>query len=195
MIAAEDTVLVLLAAGKSARFDGGESKLDALVDGMPLGLYAANKLSALPFKARVAIVRRCQIDYAARGFEMVRNEDPIGDMASSIRLGIRYAQRHGAAAALIVLADMPRISANHVHHLLTVADGAHAVVASVSSGSAPRPPALFGSACFDELLSLSGDHGARDLIRAGRLVEAPAATLVDIDTHADLAALAAASYS
>ncbi|OWK28373.1 nucleotidyltransferase family protein [Sphingomonas dokdonensis] len=192
MIAAEDTILVLLAAGKSARFAGAESKLDASVNGAPLGLHAAHTLSGLTFKARVAIVRRCRIDYAAHGFEMVRNEDPVGDMASSIRLGIRSAQRHGAAAVLIALADMPRLSAHHVQRLLAAADGAHSVVASASAGSAPKPPALFGSARFDELLSLSGDHGARDLIRAGRLVEAPAATLVDIDTHADLAALAAA---
>lgn len=192
MIAAEDTVLVLLAAGKSARFVGAESKLDAPVGGVPLGLHAAHALSGLPFKARVAVVRRCRIDYAAHGFDMVRNEDPVGDMASSIRLGIRSAQRHGAAAVLIALADMPRISAQHVERLLAAADGAHSVVASVSAGSAPKPPALFGNACFDALLSLSGDHGARDLIRTGRLVEAPAATLVDIDTHADLAVLAGA---
>jgi molybdenum cofactor cytidylyltransferase len=190
MIAAEDIALVLLAAGRSARFVGAESKLDALVDGMPLGLHAAHTLSGVPFKARVAIVRRSQIDYAAHGFDVVRNEDPVGDMASSIRLGIRSAQRHGASAVLIALADMPRISADHVQRLLAAADGAHSVVASVSAGSAPKPPALFGNACFDALLSLSGDHGARDLIRAGLFVEAPAATLVDIDTHADLAALA-----
>lgn len=190
MIAAEDTALVLLAAGKSARFAADRSKLDVPLRGVPLGLHAARSLAALAFKARIAVTGRCRVDYAAEGFDVIRNDDPIGDMASSLRLGVGVAQAQGAAAVLIVLADMPRISASHVQRLLASAEGADAVVASASAGAPPRPPALFGSGRFETLSSLSGDHGARDLIRSGRLVEAPAAELVDIDTLEDLAALA-----
>lgn len=186
MIAAEDTILILLAAGKSARFGGERSKLDEPLHGIPLGLHAASALSDVPFQQRVAIVRRCRIDYAAHGFQVIENSDPAGDMASSLRLGVAFAKEQGAAAILIALADMPGVTAAHIRRLLDAAGGSDAVVASTSSGRAPRPPAVFGRSLFAQLLSLSGDHGARDLIRAGRLVEAPMDELVDIDTRGDL---------
>ncbi len=188
MIAAEDTVLVLLAAGKSSRFGGDCSKLDEPLGAHPLGLHAALALAPVPFKARVAIVRLCRIDYAAHGFAMIENHDAVGDMASSLRLGVAWAQEHAARAVLVALADMPCITAAHVGRLLDTAEGDDAVVAS-SAGAAPRPPALFGQAVFDQLLSLAGDHGARDLIRTARHVATTAGELTDIDTRPDLARL------
>ena len=56
MIAVEDTVLVLLAAGKSERFGGTGSKLDQEFLARPLGLHVAVALSAMPFWERVAVV-------------------------------------------------------------------------------------------------------------------------------------------
>jgi molybdenum cofactor cytidylyltransferase len=186
MIAAEDSILLLLAAGKSARFGGGRSKLDEPLGGIPLGLHPALALSDVPFQQRVAIIGRCRIDYAAHGFHVIENSDPVGDMASSLRLGVAFAKEQRAAAILVALADMPRVTAPHIERLLDAAGGSDAIVASTSSGRAPRPPAVFGRSLFAPLLSLSGDHGARDLIRAGRLVEAPMNELVDIDTRGDL---------
>jgi molybdenum cofactor cytidylyltransferase len=185
MIAAEETVLVLLAAGKSLRFGG--SKLDAMLGERPLGLHVANTLAAIPFARRIAVTGRCRIDYSAHGYATVVNDDPVGDMASSLRLGVAAAG--DAAAVLVVLADMPRVSAAHIRRLLDAADGAEAIVAS-SDGGAPRPPALFGSAWFESLATITGDHGARDLIRSGRQVAAPPGVLVDIDTPEDLQRLA-----
>jgi molybdenum cofactor cytidylyltransferase len=189
MIAAEDTVLVLLAAGKSVRFGSGESKLDQPLGDHPLGLHAVIALGAIPFRAHVAVVSRCRIDYAALGYAMIENDDPVGDMASSLRLGVGWAQEHGAAAVLVALADMPQVTAAHVRRLLDAADGSDAVVASASPDVPPRPPAVFGRGLFAHLLSLSGDHGARDLIRAGRHVQTLRADLIDIDTQEELEAL------
>ncbi len=189
MIAAEDTALVLLAAGKSARFAGERSKLDEPLGGIPLGLHAALTLADVPFSVRFAVVNRSLVDYAAHGFDVIENRGPVGDMASSLGLGVARAQEHGAAAILVALADMPRITAAHVQRLLDAADGSDAVIASVSPGAPPRPPAVFGRNLFARLLSLSGDHGARELIRSGRHIDTNSGELVDIDTPADLARL------
>jgi molybdenum cofactor cytidylyltransferase len=188
MIGAERTVLALLAAGRSTRFGG--SKLDAELWGKAVGLHAAEALAALPFLARVAVTGDARLDYAALGFEVVANADPERDQASSLRLAARHAIERKADAVLIVLADMPCVTAAHVRGLLAAADGAAAVVGS-SDGGAPKPPALFGRDRLAELLAMTGDRGARDLIRAGRLVAASPAELVDIDTREELAALAA----
>ena len=186
MIAAEDTVLVLLAAGKSARFGAVGSKLNEPFLARPLGLHGAVALGAVPFRHRIAVISpRCTIDFAPLGFEIVDNDDAVGDMASSVRLGVARAEAHGARAVLLALADMPRVTAAHVHRLLGEANSADAVVAS-SDGVSPKPPALFGRAHFAALRALSGDHGARDLIRAGRHVVTDAAELIDVDTVEEL---------
>ncbi len=183
MIGVEETALVLLAAGRSERF--GASKLDQDLNGLPLGLHAARALAALPFARRVAVTGRCAIDFAAEGYAVVRNDDPARDMASSVRLGVSAAG--DAAAVLLVLADMPGVTAAHVARLFAASEGA-TVVAS-GDGERAMPPVLFAQALFPQLLALRGDHGARDLIRGARQVVAPAGMLVDVDTVAALEGL------
>ena len=190
MIAVDQTVLVLLAAGRSERFGDVGSKLDQDLEGRPLGLHVALALKDMPFSHRVAVVGRASLDYAEHGFEVVRNGDRGAGMASSVKLGVTRARELGAAAVLIVLADMPRVTAAHIERLFDAATDAATVVAS-SDGREPKPPAIFGSDRFDVLLSLDGDAGARDLIRAGRHVVASPAELIDIDTREELERLRA----
>jgi len=185
MIAVEDTVLVLLAAGRSERFGDLGSKLDQPFLGRSLGLHVAVTMEALPFADRIAVVNGTALDYAAHGFRLVHNAEPARDMASSVRLGVACARERGAAAVLIALADMPRVTAAHIHRLFDAAEGMDAVVAS-SDGRDPKPPALFGRDRFDFLLALNGDAGARDLVRAGRHVVTSPAELIDVDTADDL---------
>ena len=188
MIAVEDTVLVLLAAGRSERFGDVGSKLDEPFLARPLGLHVAVALEDMPFKQRVAVVDGCKLDYTRHGFKVLHNEDPERDMASSVRMGVECARALDAKAVLIALADMPRVTASHIYRLMDAADSEDAVVAS-SDGVSPRPPALFGRARFDDVLAIRGDQGARDLIQAGRHVVTNAAELIDVDTREDLAEL------
>ena len=74
--------------------------------------------------------------------------------------------------------------------MLDAADATDAVVAS-SDGVAPKPPAIFGRERFDFLLTLDGDAGARDLVKAGRHVVTNAAELIDVDTPEELEQLRA----
>ena len=188
MIAVEDTVLVLLAAGESRRFGDIVSKLDEEFLGKPLGLHVAVALGDMPFRQRIAIVDGCKLDYSRYGFEVIANPDPKRGMAGSVRIGVERARALDAAGVLIALADMPRVTSSHVLHMFDVSQGADTVVAS-SDGVAPKPPALFGRDQFEALLNLDGDSGARDLVAAGRHVVTTPAELIDIDTPAELAEL------
>ena len=190
MIRVEDTTLVLLAAGRSARFGDIGSKLDEPFLGRALGLHVAVTLEAMPFRERIAVTGRAALDYAAHGFRVAPNEAAGDGLASSVKLGVACARAQGAAAVLIALADMPRVTAAHIHRLFDASTGADTVVAS-SDGTEPKPPALFGAGRFDFLLSLDGDTGARDLVRAGRHVVTSPAELLDVDTPGDLEALRA----
>ena len=190
MLTVEDTVLVLLAAGRSERFGDISSKLEEEFLGRPLGLHVAVALEALPFRERIAVTGRAQLDYEGHGYRVLPNPDPAGGMASSVRIGIECAKARGAAAVLIALADMPRVTAAHVLRLFDAARNGDTVVAS-SDGHEPCPPALFGAERFDFLLSLEGDSGARDLVRAGRHVVTSPAELIDVDTPEELEKLRA----
>lgn len=189
MVAAEDTVLVLLAAGRSQRF-GRANKLEQDFLGTPLGLHVATALGAIAFRERIAVTDGSGLDFGACRFRVVGNDAPERGMAWSLRLGVACARERGAQAVAIALADMPRVTAAHVYRLLDAADGDDAVVVS-SDGTQPMPPGVFGRGRFDLLMALEGDQGARDLVRAGRHVVASPAELIDIDTPEDLERLRA----
>lgn len=180
----EKTILVLLAAGRSTRFGDG-NKLDEDFLGRPLGLHVAVALEDMPFQERIVVRDDCGIDYAGHGYRVMQNPDPTQGMASSLRIGVACAKEQGAAAVLVALADMPRVTAAHIYRMFDATDGLGSVVAS-SDGNDAKPPALFGRDRFDALLALTGALGARDMIKAGRHVVTADTELIDIDTPADL---------
>ena len=187
MIRAEDTALVLLAAGRAERF-GDADKLEQPYLGRPLAFHVVTALEAVPFRARVAVVSGTCLDFGARGYRVVHNDQPEAGQAHSLALCVRAARETDAHAVLVALADMPRVTAAHIYRLLDYAEGPGAVIAS-SDGVTPCPPALFGRDHFDALEGIDGDKGARALIRRGHHIIAPPAELIDIDTPEDLAKL------
>ena len=189
MPAVEHTALILLAAGRSLRF-GVENKLLADFLGRPLGLHVVTALEDVAFAARIAVVDDDVLAVGARGYTVVRNDAPEQGLSRSVGLGIAAARGLDVDAALILLADMPRVTVAHVLRLFDAAKGGDAVVAS-SDGVRPGPPALFGRGHFDALCALQGDEGARPLIRTGRHVVASPEELIDIDTPDDLVQLRA----
>jgi len=189
MLTPERTALVLLAAGRSQRF-GVYDKLAMPFLGKPLALHAVDVLEDLPFLMRVAVVSGTEVDFAAFGYQPVHNAEPNLGQSRSLNLGVAAARDAGAEAVLVALADMPLVTAAHVRGLFGAAEDAATIVAS-SDGVKPCPPALFGRHWFPALMDLHGDHGARDLIRRGRLVVTSPAELADVDTPEDLEQLCA----
>ena len=184
MLAPDRVALILLAAGRSRRFDNGDKLAESFLD-KPLAYHVVTALEDIPFLARIAVVSDTKLDFAALGYEVVENPDPSLGQARSLCYGVTRARELGADAVLVALADMPRVTAGHILHMLDTADGPGTLVAS-SDGVHPMPPALFGKDRFDELLDLKGDEGARELIKAGHHVVSSPAELVDIDTQEDL---------
>ena len=182
MIAVEDCVLILLAAGQSSRFPQG-NKLEAEFLGKPVGLHVATAFEDMPFRARIVVTDGCRLEFPH--YRVIHNEAPDEGLARSLRLGVEAARTERPAAVVIALADMPRVTAAHVYRLLDAAGGPDAVVAS-SDGTKPLPPAVFGAARLDALEGLSGDAGAREMVAGGHHVVTSPAELIDIDTPEDL---------
>ncbi|RYE02673.1 MAG: nucleotidyltransferase family protein [Sphingomonadales bacterium] len=188
MVEPEQVALVLLAAGRSLRFDG--DKLSEPFLDKPLAYHVVTALEKLPFCARIAVVADTELDFAARGYAVIENPDPSLGQARSLSYGVERARQLGCDYVLVALADMPRVTAAHVLRLLDAANGPDTIVAS-SDGVRPMPPALFGEGLYDELLGLDGDEGGRQLIKRGRHVVTMPEELVDIDTREDLEELRA----
>ncbi|SDO26929.1 molybdenum cofactor cytidylyltransferase [Methylobacterium phyllostachyos] len=186
---------ILLAAGRGTRF-GPEPKLLVPLDGKPLVRHAAEAaLGAGPRPVVVVLGAHADAVRAALdGLELIRvaNPDYAAGLATSLRAGIR-ALPASCAAAVVVLGDMPRVTAAHIDRLVAAfADGEPAAVVPVQDGRSGNPVLLNLRRLGAEIANLRGDHGAGPLLR-GRtdVLEIPgdAATGLDIDTPAALAAL------
>ncbi|MBB5577337.1 MULTISPECIES: NTP transferase domain-containing protein [Rhizobium] len=88
---------------------------------------------------------------------------------------------------MIVLTDMPALTVPDLDLLISMfrADGGRSIVRAMGLG-APGNPVVFPKAFFGELKGLTGDKGARALIRAFDLpvvdVEIRDGALIDVDT-------------
>lgn len=106
-------------------------------------------------------------------------EEGIG---SSIRLGVQACEAAaGVAAGVVVMTcDQPAVTVKHLQLLMGGAD-----IKASRYADRNGVPAFFPKRYFDELMRLSGDVGARDLLRSAEVVELEDGDL-DVDTAADL---------
>ena len=195
-----EVAAVLLAAGAASRYRaaGGveASKLVADLRGGPLVRAAAS--AALSSQARPLIVvtgHACEkIEAALSGLDatFVHNPDYASGLSSSLKAGVA-ALPESASGALILLGDMPRVSAKLLDRLIAAFVERPAALAIIPVlGGKRGNPALLSRALFAEVATLAGDEGARRLLRQAdprRIVEVELdddAITLDVDTPEDL---------
>jgi molybdenum cofactor cytidylyltransferase len=184
---------VVLAAGSSSRL--GRPKQLLQYRGSPLVRRAAS--AALDAGCDpVAVVigpEREKIVAALHGLalQIVPNEVWFDGIGTSIRAGLTAVSESDAVVLLVC--DQPKVDASLVRQLIArQAETSCPMVATHYAGTR-GVPALFTRACFEQLLSLPDDSGAKALLEARpdevATVEFPAAAW-DIDTPEDLHPLA-----
>lgn len=155
-----------------------------------LGLYVAEAVSALPFDHKLVVTtpnHGCSKTWSGLGYKILINDDSQNGQATSAQIAARFAREVNADALCICLADMPFITASVVEKLHAEfhrLDGQQIVAAS--NGKSPMPPAIFPARCFEELIALQGDQGARALLSEAKAVAVTETLLIDIDTRDDL---------
>jgi molybdenum cofactor cytidylyltransferase len=182
---------VLLAAGASHRF-AADKRLHPLAGGVAMAVRAARTLlHAVPHS--VAVVRAADREVAdllaAEGIGIVVNPRPDDGMGASLACGVRAAAR--ATGWVIALADMPFIQAATVATVARAVGQSDVLAAPVFAGHRGHPVA-FGRAYFADLVALTGDTGAREVLERHleRLTLIPVddpGIHRDIDCPADLA--------
>ncbi len=182
---------VLLAAGRASRMGGGAHKLLAEFDGVPLIRRSAAVAIEAGIKPVIAVTGYRGEDIAGHldGMDVtiVDNPDYASGMASSLIAGIAAADAGGSDGALVLLADMPGVSAANIADMVRAfrKAGGKAVVRA-SAGGRRGNPVILPRATFDAVMRLEGDVGARAIIETSGLpvidVEIGEAARLDVDT-------------
>jgi epoxide hydrolase-like predicted phosphatase len=117
--------------------------------------------------------------------QLVRNPEWASGLSSSLRAGVNAAPKT-AAAALLLVADQPAISATLLRAIIERWRAAPDAPVACAYGGTVGVPALLPRALFDELRDLRGDTGAKPVLVRHRerllTVEFPDGTL-DVDQH------------
>jgi len=177
--------VIVLAAGGATRMGvpkqlaklGGLTLVERAV-GAALGSGAAEVVVVLG--AGADQVREALARSSAR---IVVNEAWADGLGGSIAVGAK-ALNPNLDAVILTLADQPFVPAAHLRQMAETPGSIVATRWDEASG----PPCLFEQCHFAELAALSGDQGARALIRQhGATYLTLQDAQVDIDTPADLA--------
>ncbi len=125
---------------------------------------------------------------------VVENSSFADGLSGSLRAGLAALPRR-CMAAVVLLADMPRITSGHIDRLADAFDRAEpepSAVVPLRGGRRGNPVLLNLRLLAPDIAGLTGDRGAGPLLR-GRSdvleVAGDAATILDVDTPAALAAL------
>lgn len=181
--------ILLLAAGASSRMRGGDKLLEE-VDGKPLLRKLAGHACTV---SEVVLVCLREGDDARQAVlsgldcQSVIVPDAAEGMAHSLRAGIAQLPEH-ASGVMVIPADMPELTEQDLRSMIA----AHAakpdkILRATSADSQPGHPVVFPKKLFGELRGLSGDVGARSVLKrhadSVQLIPLPERhALTDLDT-------------
>lgn len=189
-----EPVILLLAAGRATRMRGA----DKLLEPVPAPFGDRPLLEVMARRCLRAGATRVVLGpgQAARralleGLEVEVLEAPEGaGMAASIVAGVAGL----SSPVLVVLADMPDVTAADLHLLLALSQQApDLILRAAAEDGTPGNPVLFPADLVPELAALTGDTGAKEVLRrhAERVRLVPLKgrrALTDLDTPEDWAA-------
>lgn len=187
-------VIVVLAAGKASRM-AGTHKLLAQFDGVPLVRKVAIEALSADVGPVVVVTGHgaAEINGALSGLplQLAHAADYAIGMSRSLAAGIRAATAMEARGAMIVLADMPAITARMMQTLADIAYGGNLErVVRASFSRKVGHPLILPAALFPAIELLTGDTGARALLQGVHvtLVEMGEAACLDVDTATEVLA-------
>ncbi len=178
---------VILAAGAGTRF-GDEPKLLAEFDGRPLLEHTIAAVCAVADLQQIVVVLGANAAglLAAVDFDHAEPlicEDWREGQSASLKCGL--AALDGASKVLVTLGDTPTLNSAVVARMLS-----HDPPARALYDGRPGHPVVLGPAEMKAVDSLTGDHGARDLLSGAVEVEcSDLSSGRDVDTPDDLKAI------
>lgn len=189
---------VVLAAGQSSRMAPRHKLLEPDGSGVPMVARVVDHVLASRARPVLVVTGHRAAEVAAvlqgRDVTLVHAADYADGLSASLRAGLA-ALPPSAAAALVVLGDMPLVTGAAMNHLIDTYDAVEGrlIVVPTHDGR-PGNPVLWDKRYHPAMMALAGDSGARALLRqhgdAVAEVELDDSVLRDFDTLESLADLA-----
>ena len=193
-MAPRSVAVIILAAGRSTRFDsGGAHKMLASVGGSSVIRRSVSNALEASVGDVVVVTGADSFEAALAGLpvRLVTAVEAAQGMSASLRTGVE-AVKGSVDAIVVALADQPTMRPEAYRRVVSawITSGAAIVSPRYLPTPVPAHPTLFAASVLDELIGLTGDVGARSVIARdpSRVtvaeMEWPAPR--DIDTVADL---------
>jgi molybdenum cofactor cytidylyltransferase len=182
---------VILAAGSSTRM--GQNKLLLSLDGDTLASRAVRAAADAGLAPIVVVLgheaERVRAALAELPCQTVINPDHTRGKGTSLQVGIAAAAATPAGAAVVMLADMPFVTAAMLAQVAARHRDTAARMVVSRYGDVTAPPILYDRALFAELLALPGQACGKEMVRRHRanaqVVSWPEAALADVDVPED----------
>jgi molybdenum cofactor cytidylyltransferase len=184
--------IILLAAGKASRMGvGGPHKLLAEFAGIPLVRRSAERAisSGADSVTIVTGYRHEEIEATLAGLDLhlTHNPDFASGIASSLKQGFSAPAPSRADGVLVMLADMPNVTADD---LMTLIDAFRSASGQAIVRAASREkrgnPVILPQSLNEQVIQLEGDVGARQVINSCGLavidVDIGDGAALDVDT-------------
>lgn len=161
---------IILGGGRSTRM-GSTNKLTSEFNGKPMIAHVADAALASNADGIILVTGHEKDEVlkalAGRPMSYAHNPDYADGLSSSIKAGIKAATELDPPvdAAVILLGDMPLVTADLINRLIEARDPSDDKFICVPVvGKKQGNPVLWDATFFDDLLNLSGDVGAKSLI-------------------------------
>jgi len=181
--------ILLLAAGASSRMQGGDKLLEKIAH-QPLLSHLVQQAQATGFQVLVTVPDLAHPRAALTGpAQCIPVPDAAEGMGASIRTGIR-ALPDRTEGVMILPADMPELTTANFQKLADGFAGPEGAILRATGQDGTGAiraghPVLFPRRCFDALLRLKGDDGARRVLQGENVTRVPlpaSHALTDLDT-------------
>jgi molybdenum cofactor cytidylyltransferase len=183
--------IIVLAAGGSLRL--GKPKQLLKFEGKTL--IRRSTESSLRCKAGPVMVvlghehEAVRKEVADLPIEIIVNSDWRSGMSSSVKCAVnKIHERPEVSAVIFTLCDQPRVDHQTLSRLIQTYKSKKAKIVASEYNGTIGVPALFDKSFFEELMSLTGDAGAKSLLRkySNDIVTIPAPEAAfDIDSSSD----------
>ncbi|WP_428661573.1 nucleotidyltransferase family protein [Runella sp.] len=184
--------IILLAAGESKRMGSPKQLLD--IDGKSLLRRTAEVALATECYPVVMVIgaNKARIAPEIINLPLTVIDNPMWPegMSSSVKMGMAglYMTYKDVDAVIMLVCDQPYISVSLLERMIEMYEAKKPLIVACKYGDQVGVPALFDRRLFDELLSLTGDKGAKPVIM-NHLDETHLLTFeagsVDLDTPED----------
>lgn len=162
--------IILLAAGSSGRL--GVPKQLLHYRGKTLLQHLVDQAKSSSANSIVVVIgangKEIQSKLQTGNIFIAINKGWKEGMASSIRCGIKALETYNPSvdAAILMVCDQPFVTVTLLNELIIVHQKTNKAIVTSNYDNTNGPPALFHKSIFPELLQLTGDKGARQIVEA-----------------------------